>query len=217
MLLRHQKESKGALHILLGHAQDMLEILPLLDIEAFPPPVYQFIKKDKDNVAKGRPREKKLEFEKILMVKQAKAYYDMKPEDREKLKGAEHYYKGKLKHREMMFPNEVCLVAYLRIHVKHRTFLFHQFFTPDAAPLKKQFRVNFQVPTTSEQIRALSICLSCSEDGKGTALVYRTPGSCNMQYHCYEIITAFLLKGIDIPVGLLPSGAGPPGPRLHYP
>ena len=62
----------GALHILLSHPQDMLDILPGLDISLFPPHIRQFLENDLDNLRNGKQRRLLTEAQKLAMVEEAK-------------------------------------------------------------------------------------------------------------------------------------------------
>ncbi|CAP21494.1 Protein CBG25024 [Caenorhabditis briggsae] len=111
-------------------------------------------------------------------------------DEKNPLKGFQHYAKHP-EDRIRMIPNELLLVGYLRTHMNPVNFSVHQFF--QVSPTKQQFRVVFNVPTTSGQIRQLSICLSCTQDGSGKAIIYKSPMKDGVECDCYEIITAFLL------------------------
>lgn len=174
VLLRHQSESMGALHILLSHPQDMLDILPGLDITLFPPHIRQFLEDDLRNLTVGNKRRNLTEAQKLAMVEEAKQYYLKNPAEKRK-----------------MLANELLLVAYLRLHMNPSNFSTHQFFPISAT--RTQFRVLFNMPTTTSQTRQLSICLSCDQGGTGKAIIYKSPGKDGVDCDCYEIITSFLL------------------------
>ncbi|EFP02403.1 hypothetical protein CRE_01018 [Caenorhabditis remanei] len=174
VLLRHQSESMGALHILLSHPQDMLDILPGLDISLFPPHIRQFLENDLDNLRNGKQRRLLTEAQKLAMVEEAKQYYIKNPWNRRK-----------------MIANELILVAYLRVHMNPANFFAHQFFPVSSN--RQQFRVVFNMSTTSGNVRQLSICLSCDQGGTGKAIIYKSPGKDGVDCDCYEIVTSFLL------------------------
>ncbi|CAL2036653.1 unnamed protein product [Caenorhabditis brenneri] len=174
VLLRHQSESMGALHILLSHPQDMLDILPGLDISLFPPHIRQFLEDDLRNLTVGKQRRNLTEAQKLAMVEEAKQHYLKNPSERRK-----------------MLANELLLVAYLRLHMNPSNFFTHQFFP--VSTTRAQLRVLFNIPTTTSQTRQLSICLSCDQGGTGKAIIYKSPGKDGVDCDCYEIITSFLL------------------------
>lgn len=174
VLLRHQSESMGALHILLSHPQDMLDILPGLDVSLYPPEIRYFLEDDLKKLTRGIQRRKLTEAQKLAMVEEAKLYYLKYPTQRRR-----------------MLANELLLVAYLRLHMNPSNFFTHQFFPVSA--IKQQFRVLFNIPTTTSQTGQLSICLSCDQGGSGKAIIYKSPGKDGVDCDCYEIITAFLL------------------------
>ncbi|EFP08782.1 hypothetical protein CRE_19856 [Caenorhabditis remanei] len=189
VLLRHQSESMGALHILLSHPQDMLDILPGLDISLFPPHIRQFLVKDLANLSNGKKRSVLTETQKLAMVEAAKQYYIANPLERRK-----------------MMANELLLVAYLRVHMNPANFFVHQFFPVSSNGQQfrcvfpciikfhyRQFRVVFNMPTISGNQRRLSICLSCEQDGTSKAIIYKSPGKDGVDCDCYEIITSFLV------------------------
>uniref|UniRef100_A0A1I7T3A4 EF-hand domain-containing protein n=1 Tax=Caenorhabditis tropicalis TaxID=1561998 RepID=A0A1I7T3A4_9PELO len=174
VLLRHQSETMGALHILLSHPQDMLDILPGLDISLFPPHIRSFLENDLKNLKNGTQRRRLTEDQKLAIVQEAKQYYAKCPSDKRK-----------------MMANELLLVAYLRLHMNPLNFYAHQFYP--VPPIRQQFRVIFNVPTTTNQIRQLAICLSCDQGGSGKAIIYKSPGKDGVDCDCYEIITSFLI------------------------
>lgn len=174
ILLRHQSESMGALHILFSHPQDMLDILPELDESLFPPNIRAFLENDIMNVRSGIQRRRLTEPQKIAMVEEAKQYYAKNPFDKKKI-----------------LSNELILVTFLRLNMNPANFYTHQFFS--ASAVKQQFRVIFNIPTASGLVHHLAICLSCDRGGTGKAIIYKSPGKDGVDCDCYEIITAFLL------------------------
>lgn len=173
VVMRHQSDRMGALHILLSHPQDMFDLLPGLDVNLFPPNILFFLGEDMTNIISEKPRRKLDEVQKAAMVTEAQLYYLKHPEERKK-----------------MMANELLLVTFLRMHMNPSNFSLHQFYSFKG---KQKFRVVFNVPTTFGEKRQLAIGLSCDPNGSGKAIIYKSPGRDGIDCDCYEIITAFVI------------------------
>lgn len=165
ILLTLQRESFGSLHTLISHPQDMYQLIPDLDLSAYPTPYYAIIKQT----------ETIKEQEKDKLVKQTKANYHNEPEARYRMR-----------------MNELRLLAFLRAYMRPEAYVTHQFYMPDGKNKRQRMRVVFNVPDRKGKMVKLCVCLSCDTINPGSAIIYQSPGKDGIEYDCYEIITAFI-------------------------
>lgn len=168
VIIQHESETRGALHTLLSHPQDMQRLLKNLDTSAYPAFYQKLFTKNSAKLT---------EKEKNAMVREAIQYYSINPAARQR-----------------MMQNELRLTSFLTTHMKSGQFSFHQYYMDDSNPMKtvRRLRVVFNVPTLSGKTVQLCICLSCASYKEKYAIVYQSPGKDGVERDCFEIITAFI-------------------------
>ncbi|CAL2041727.1 unnamed protein product [Caenorhabditis brenneri] len=179
VVMRHQNDSIGALHILISHPEDMMELIPELNDCIFQPNIRKYLKeyeREKESEAPEKKKEVK-DKEKEARVQAAKEWF-REEENRE--------------YRRRNINNELLLLNYLRLQMRQQI-QNHNFHTIHEGRTGR-FSISFQVKTASGETRTLRICLRCA-DGKGKAIVWTSAkdekgNPVNME--AFEIITAYL-------------------------
>lgn len=115
VVILHQQETRGALHCLLSHPQNMFELIPDLDTKAYPD-FYQKVFENEDIIS---------ETDKQKLFSKAQAYYENNPDKREK-----------------MMDNELRLIAMLSVHMRQTSGMKTQFFSPRNG--RHRFKITFQ-------------------------------------------------------------------------
>ncbi|CAL2041726.1 unnamed protein product, partial [Caenorhabditis brenneri] len=178
VVMRHQNDSIGALHILLSHPEDMMELVPELNPCFFPPNIQKYLRKFEKEKESGAPEKEKevKEKEKEARVQAAKEWF------REE---------ENINHRKKNMNNELLLLNYLRFQMR-RQIQSHNFHVRQ--DWTTRFSISFPVETASGETRTLRICLRC-DDGAGKAIVWTSAKDDKgkpIDIEAFEIVTAYL-------------------------